>query len=295
MQQEIVKADMVSAVPEAQHTAQTDEQLVELWLHGLSPHTERAYRKDWSDFRVAVRKPLGSVTLADIQNFAIRLGHTALSEGSRHRKLSTVKSLFGFAHRIGYLPYDAARPLRLPAVRETLSERIMTEEEVTLLIAAARRPRDRALLMLLYASGVRVSEVAALRWRDAVGRAEGGQITVFGKGRKTRSVLLPRRTWLTLLSIRGKAGDDDPIFRSRRGGHLDPSAVLRVVKAAAQRAGIERPVSPHTFRHAHCSHSLDRGAPIHLVQATVGHSSVATTSRYLHARPGESSGQFLPV
>ena len=295
MQQEIVKVDTVSGVPEARNAAQTDEQLVELWLHGLSPHTERAYRKDWCDFRVAVRKPLGSVTLADIQNFAIRLGHTTLSEGSRHRKLSTVKSLFGFAHRIGYLSYDTARPLRLPAVRETLSERIMTEEEVTRLIAAARRPRDRALLMLLYASGVRVSEVVALRWRDAVGRAEGGQITVFGKGRKTRSVLLPRRTWLTLLSVRGNAGDDDPIFRSRRGGHLDPSAVLRVVKAAAQRAGIERPVSPHTFRHAHCSHALDRGAPIHLVQATVGHSSVATTSRYLHARPGESSGQFLPV
>ena len=89
------------------------------------------------------------------------------------------------------------------------------------------------------------------------------------------------------------------MFRSRKqtknSGFLQPVAVLRVVRAAAKRAGIDLPVSPHWFRHAHASHALDRGAPIHLVQATLGHASITTTGRYLHARPQDSSSRFLPL
>ena len=121
-----------------------------------------------------------------------------------------------------------------------------------------------------------------------------GQLTIFGKGGKTRVMRLEREMWTALLAIRGGAKQDDPIFASRRqGGHLDTSQVLRIVKAAAKRAGIDKPVSPHWLRHCHCSHALDRGCPIHLVQQSVGHSSVATTSRYLHARPAESSSNYL--
>jgi integrase/recombinase XerD len=295
MSNEIIQVEQVSSIEETQRSAETDEQLVELWLHGLSKHTERAYRKDWSDFRAFIRKPIRSVTLGDIQAFAIRLNASRLNDGSRHRKLSTLKSLFSFAHRIGFLAFDTARPLRLPPVRETLNARIMAETEVLRMIALERRPRDRAMLTLLYASAVRVSELVALRWSDAQPRGDSGQITVFGKGGKTRTLLLPVSTWRSLLSIRGNAREDDPIFRSRKGGHLDPSSVLRVVKAAAKRAGIDRPVSPHWFRHGHASHALDRGAPIHLVQAQLGHRSLATTSAYSHARPNESSSSFLPL
>ena len=85
------------------------------------------------------------------------------------------------------------------------------------------------------------------------------------------------------------------MFRSRKGGHLDPSAVHRIVKAAAERAGLSEEVSAHWLRHGHASHSLERGAPIHLVQATLGHASVATTGRYLHARPTDSSARYLGV
>ena len=125
-------------------------------------------------------------------------------------------------------------------------------------------------------------------------RGEQGQITVFGKGEKTRVILLPPTLWRELLDVRSRAGDDDPVFPSRLNARqLHPSQVLRIVRAASVRAGIGKKVSPHWLRHAHASHSLDRGAPIHLVQATLGHSSVATTGRYLHARPTESSGKYL--
>jgi integrase/recombinase XerD len=96
------------------------------------------------------------------------------------------------------------------------------------------------------------------------------------------------------VSLRGDAGLEDPVFRSRRGRHLDPSAVFRIVRHAAERAELEAGsnVSPHWLRHAHATHALERGAPIHLVQATLGHASVATTGRYLHARPTDSSARY---
>ena len=88
---------------------------------------------------------------------------------------------------------------------------------------------------------------------------------------------------------------DAPVFLSLKGGFLDGSKVQRIVKAAAERAGLPPRVSAHWLRHAHASHCLDRGAPISLLQATLGQASASTTGRYLHARPSESSAQFLGV
>jgi integrase len=115
------------------------------------------------------------------------------------------------------------------------------------------------------------------------------------KGGKTRAVVVSAATWAELVALRCEAGPDEPVFRSRKGSALDPSQVHRIVRAAAKRAGLDGDVSPHWLRHAHASHALDRGAPLHLVQATLGHSNVATTGLYLHARPSESSGRYLAV
>ena len=100
---------------------------------------------------------------------------------------------------------------------------------------------------------------------------------------------------MELSDSRGPAGAEELIFRSRSGRPLDRGRVRMIIRRAAQRVGVADSVSPHWLRHAHASHALDRGAPIHLVQATLGHSSVATTSRYLHARPGDSSARFLAL
>ena len=117
---------------------------------------------------------------------------------------------------------------------------------------------------------------------------------MFGKGGKSRAVLLKRSIWTELVRLRA-ADPDAPLFRSRAGGgHLDPSQVHRIVKTAARRAGLSDAVSAHWLRHAHVSHALDHGAPAHLVQQTVGHASLVTTSRYAHARPSDSSSRYLP-
>ena len=275
--------------------AESDQHLIELWLHGRSRHTQRAYRRDAEKFLEALGKTLHRITLGDLQEYAGQLVESGLEPSSVYRSISAVKSLFAFGHRLGYLPFDVARPLRLPALRETLAERILDEADVLRMIALERMPRNRVILLTLYAGGFRVAELCSLKWSDLQGRNEAGQITVFGKGNKTRAVLMPLSVWNAVQALRKEAGDNAPVFRSRKGGgHLDESMVWRIVRKAAKRAGIEKAVSCHWLRHAHASHALDRGAPIHLVQATLGHSSVATTGRYLHARPTDSSSRYLP-
>ena len=271
----------------------SDDHLVAVWLHGRSSHTQRAYQADINRFRSGAGKPFAQVTLADLQQFADSLG--ALAPASRYRTLSAVKSLLAFGHRTGYLPYDVGHALRLPPVRNRLAERILSEPDLHRMLSLEPEPRNRAILTLLYASGVRVSELCDLSWRDLQPIGTAGQITVFGKGGVTRSIRLPESVWKMLAGLRGPG---EAVFGSRKGkngGRLRPLAVLRIVRKAAARAGINLPVSPHWLRHAHASHALDRGAPIHLVQATLGHASITTTGRYLHARPNDSSSRYLPV
>jgi integrase/recombinase XerD len=270
----------------------TDTQLVELWLHGKSSHTQRAYRADGERFLTYVARPLRAVTLADLQAYADSLSG---APATRIRALSAVKSLLAFGQRTGYLMLNVGAALKLPPNKDRLAERILDEADVHTLLAREPGRRNRVLLRLLYRAGLRVSEIAGLCWRDAYPRDDdGGQVTVFGKGGKTRTVLLPADVWRDLASLRGDAPLDEPVFRSRRGRHLDPSAIFRIVRHAAERAELEvgSKVSPHWLRHAHATHALERGAPIHLVQATLGHASVATTGRYLHARPTDSSARY---
>jgi integrase/recombinase XerD len=278
----------------AQQHADTDPQLIALWLHGRPASTQADYGREIQRFLAFVGKSLRSVTLGDVQAFADSLSEKAPS--SRARILSSLKSLFAFGYRLGYLPFDVGRPLRLPARKSTLAERIMTEADTHRVIALEPNRRNRVMLRLLYASGVRVSELCGLKWRDCKERNEVGQITVLGKGDKTRSILLSAATWKVLMDLRGTAGEDDPVFPSRtKRGHLTRAMVSRIVKAAAVRAGASPRASSHWLRHSHATHAIERGAPLALVQKTLGHDALDTTGKYLHARPKDSSSRYIPV
>ena len=269
----------------------SEARLVALWLHGRSPATQRAYRADLAAFRAVIAAPLRQLTLGELQDYQDTLN--TLAPTTQARRLSAIKSLLSFAQRTGFLSVNVGAAIRPQKAKQTLSERILDVDAVLQLIALERHPRNRALLRLLYLGGLRISEVCSLCGRDLVTRDGSGQVTIFGKGGKTRAVLLKPSVWQELAALR----DPDPaapLFRSRQGGALDPSQVHRIVKEAAQRAGLPDAVSAHWLRHAHVSHALDRGAPVHLVQATVGHASLTTTSRYAHARPDDSSSLYLP-
>jgi integrase/recombinase XerD len=282
-------------VPVPAPAGENDAAFIDLWLGTkVSRHTLRAYRAEIGRFRAAVPKPLGWIGMADLQSYAQSLGQGSLKPASQNRALTAIKSLLSFGQETGYLPFNAGAAVKLRPNPDRLAQRILEESEVARLIDQAPEGRDQIMLRLLYTSGVRVSELAQLKWADLLPRAEGGQITVFGKGGKTRAILLKPKTWGLLLALRGNAEAAAPVFRSRKGGHLDVSQIRRIVYRAAIRARLPQRVSPHWLRHAHASHALDRHAPIHLVQATLGHASVSTTGRYLHARPTESSSLYLP-
>ncbi len=295
--------------------ADTDERLIELWLARKAPSTRRKYAEDLSKFLDFTKhKPLAGITLSDLHDFADFIS-VLMAPSSQGRVLATVKSLLSFANKVGYLPFNVGAAVELPKVKDTLSERILTEAEVHKMINAPKNARDRALLAVLYAGALRREEAVRLKWRDLKDRndlgAGVGQATLFGKGSKTGVALLPASVYSEVLTLRKVmnravggdkfvryAGEDEPVFRSRkskngRGGHLEVSQVNRVVAKAAKEAGMERPISPHWLRHAHASHAHARKTDLALIRDTLRHSSIATTGRYLHARPNDSSALHL--
>ena len=272
--------------------ASSDGDMIALWLASFrSSNTRSAYAHDLQAFMRFTGKPLHAVTVRVIQSFALTLD--GLAPATAARRLSAVKSLIALAHRLGYLPFDVGAPIQLPAIKDRLAERILSEWQVQRMLELERDARNAALLRLIYSAGLRVSEACGLCWRDFAERGDAGQITVMGKGGKTRAVLLPQPIWDRLVALRGTSGDTSPVFRSRQGNALDRTQVHRIVKAAARRAKLPTAVSAHYLRHAHVSHALDRGAPVHVVRATVGHASLETTTRYSHARPDDSSSRYL--
>lgn len=272
-----------------------DLQLVEMWLHGRSPCTQDYYRRTAMRFLAHCNKPLKIVALSDLQSFNDVLVDMGLSNSSLRSYLAAVKSLLTFGNKLGILPVNVGVAFNPPKVKDTLTERIISETDLILMTRLETDKTNHMMLRLLYCAGLRVSELCHLKWNNAVERGEGsGQITAFGKGGKTRSVIIPASVWQELMTYKGEATGDSYIFPSSRTNvGVTRQHVWNVVKAAAERIGVK--ASPHWFRHSHATHSLDRGAPIHLVQQTLGHSSVATTGKYLHCRPSESSSKYLAL
>jgi integrase/recombinase XerD len=287
----------------AEHDPQShDLAVIHMWLHGRSPNTQKTYGRAvkrllaWSD------KSMRDITLPEIQAFADSL-HT-LAPASQSMILNAIRSLFKFAKEIGYIHVNVARPLKTPRFEHRVAERILSVDEVRRMIDLEPNHRNRVILMLLYYGGLRLSELTGLKWRNVQPTKTGGQVTVFGKGGRTRSIALPPAVFAEIVGLKPDGADyDDPVFIGNGRYHgkeaplrergINPRRIEYMVRDAAIRAGIDRPVSPHWLRHSHATHSLDNGAPIHLVQRTLGHASLATTEKYLHTRPGEASGNYL--
>jgi integrase/recombinase XerD len=273
-------------------TDATDDAIVAQWLHGRPDRTVRAYGADARRFREFAGVPLYAVTLGDLQGYADLLERRGLAATSQGCALAAVKSLLTFAFRIGAIPANVGVVVHLPSSQDRLAERILSQADVLRMIALETNPRNHLALAVMYGAALRVSEVAGLCWRDVQQRDEGQvQLTVWGKGAKTRAVVLPLHLSQELEAMRGEP--DGAVFVGRGGQPLTAGQLWRVVKQAGKRAGIPA-LSPHWLRHSHASHALDAGAPVSVVRDTLGHSSIATTSRYLHARPGTSSAMFLP-
>ena len=276
----------VLTYPRMTSTPMTDADLLDLWLGGRPTATRVAYARDLQLFLAAVAKPLAEVQGEDVARFAASLQG---SKATQARRIASLKSLFGFGVRLGLLAANPTLVVRCPRAEGAVHERILTEEEVGLVIKEAAPGRDRTLIMTLYLAGLRISEALGLRFGD-LGKK---WLTVHGKGSRTRTVVVPEHLVGELRGLRWK-GDPDaaPIFKGEHGGAISGRYARRIIRVAAEE-GIGRSISPHFLRHTHATVALEKGAPIHLVQASLGHRSLATTAAYLHVRPDQGSSQYL--
>jgi integrase/recombinase XerD len=268
---------------------------------GLAAATIRAYRGDLSDFATSVRGDEGPWDRsADpaVHYLAARTrrgqpGERALAPTSLRRRAAALKGFYRFAFGEGLIKTDVATHLDLPRQSRRLPDTLDVSEVDRLLDAAsARGVRDRALLELLYAAGLRVSEAIGLDREDL--SLDGAYVRVIGKGDKERLVPIGEvsidhlRTWLdgarTELIVRHHVSPvrGGPLFLGDRGRRLARQQAWTAVAAAADRAGLRGRVSPHTLRHSFATHLLEGGADLRVVQELLGHASISTTQLYTH-------------
>ncbi len=280
----------------AADTVEIDRFLDVVWMErGLSRNTLAAYRRDLSGFAQWLTEQRQCVLLAaQREDLLAYLAARVIAEAKPRtvaRLLSSLRSFYQQAVRDGHLPTDPSERIEAPRLGRTLP-RSLTERDVELLINApdtdtALGLRDRAMLELLYASGLRVSELVELRVLQL--NLRQGVVRTLGKGSKERLVPLGEMAsdWLEryLCTARGEllSGQEcETLFVTRRGAGMSRQAFWYLIKKHAQQAGIHKPLSPHTLRHSFATHLLNHGADLRVVQMLLGHSDLSTTQIYTH-------------
>ncbi len=285
--------------------------LVHQFIHYLSdeknasPHTCRNYLRDLEQFEAFLKSsgtplsPQGEVAIDKVDRLVIRkylsFLHRKNRKSSIARKLSTLRSFLKYLVREQIISSNPAKPVSTPKVEKLLPTVLTVDEafrlvELPLKLAKSRevKLRDRALLELLYSSGIRVSELVGLN-RNRID-FELGIVKVMGKGRKERIVPVGTKAIEALIAYseaRKTMEDEAPLFVNSRGGRLTARSVARVVKKRARDSGIFRKISPHSLRHTFATHLLDAGADLREIQEMLGHVSLSTTQRYTHLTVGK--------
>jgi integrase/recombinase XerD len=272
-----------------------------MWLsaeRGRAPNTIAAYRRDLRSYISWLRevgRSLSDVTEADLLDYVRALRDRGLAPASIARALVPVRSLHRFLAEEGRAPSDPGAHLELPRVPRGLPK-ALSEEEVGRLLDApvgddpvARR--DRAMLELLYGTGVRVSELVGLSLGDI--DLDTALLRAFGKGSKERIVPIGVPAVRSLVAWLGpggrpelappqwrRRGDAEAVFLNARGGRLSRQGAWDVLKRYSRQVGLEGKLSPHVLRHSCATHMLDHGADIRAVQELLGHASISTTQVY---------------
>lgn len=254
----------------------------------VSPHTLRSYEKDITDFLVFTDKKPVDIDNLDIRSYLASLHHKNLQKSSIARKLASIRSFFKYLYREGYIKLNPAKLVSTPRVPRHLPKFLTVDEAFALMDTPKgetfRPARDRAILELLYSSGVRVSELTSLDMSDF--DVKEVLVRVKGKGRKERIVPVGGKAMEALLnylpermSVRHKSS---ALFLNNRGGRLTQRSVRRIVFLYSRMINLEGELSPHTLRHTFATHLLHQGADLRAIQELLGHASLSTTQKYTH-------------
>ena len=253
-----------------------------------SEHTVRAYRKDLDEFRKYVNKPPEDIVMIDVRGFVAEQIRNGLSKTTAGRRLGSVRSFLKFLHREGHIKTNPAKLVSTPKAQKMLPKFLTVDDAFELIEKPEgigfMNARDRAILELLYSSGLRVSEVSGLKVEDINTRE--GLVKVSGKGKKERIVPVGSKaidalkTYLVeKILLKRKS---NVLFLNRTGTKLSDRGIRRIVVKYARLTGIEGQIGPHTLRHTFATHLLQGGADLRVIQELLGHSSLSTTQKYTH-------------
>ncbi len=260
-----------------------------------SPHTIASYRRDLEQFGSYLeekRVKLRSLDNVLIRGFLARLHQEGRKKSSIARKLASLRSFLQFCVKKKWLKDNPAKVVSTPKQEKHVPS-FLSEEEMSSFLDLPQEPknvlemRDKALLELLYATGIRVSEIVGTNIEDVNFKEKF--IRIRGKGKKERLVPFGKKAEESLRRYlqhrysmsRGKIGDN-ALFLNYRGKRLTPRSVERIVEKYIRRQAIKRKISPHSLRHSFASHLLSRGADLRVIQELLGHESLATTQKYTH-------------
>jgi integrase/recombinase XerD len=264
---------------------------------GLSSNTVSAYKRDLVKFDAFVRKrklSLEAISRDDLVDFLAGLYRQKLESRTVARQLVTLRNFFRFAQIQELIPADPSVNLESPKIRRTLPGYLRLEEVERLLAQPNEKTplglRDRAMLEMLYSTGLRVSELISLGVSDL--DAKVGCVRCIGKGDKERIVPVGRKAVGVVdkylrdarpqLCGKGKASSNPTLFVNRRGRPLSRVGVWKILSAYGRRAGLRVPMKPHMLRHSFATHLLERGADLRSVQLMLGHADISTTQIYTH-------------
>ena len=264
---------------------------------GLCENTVKAYQSDlkkfleWGDF-----KSPASVSLTQISLYLGHLRSQGYQSSSIVRAIVVLRVFFRYLRKLSLISFDVDSIFEKIKVWHLIPE-VLTQKEVELLLQIHKREdvsslRERAIIEMLYATGIRVSELCSLNLLD-LGE---NQVRVSGKGGKERIVPIAQRSVEKideyLLYRTDSKCETIALFVTNRGMRIDRGFVWRIVKQSAEKVGIKKRVSPHTLRHSYATHLLENGADLRVIQELLGHVDVATTERYTHVSKGQLQRRF---
>lgn len=250
-----------------------NEFLRDLKIKGYSEKTIKNYQITLKQFLRIIDKKYENIIIDDVKKYMIYLRDNNCKNSTIYRYLSNLKMFFMFIHN------DIIDQIEMPRVEKSLPT-VLGEEEIEQLLGSITDLRDLAIIRLLYASGLRVSELVNLNKKDL----EGNRITVkSGKGGKDRIVFIDDETVEIIQKYLKKRKDKKhPLFINRSGQRISPRTIQYIVKKCAEQAGIQKRVTPHTLRHSFATHMVANNAHIEVVRDLLGHSSLNTTQVYIH-------------
>lgn len=272
--------------------ANTDSEIISLWLYGKAKLTQSNYTRDIKQFLSFIGKDLSECKYEDFIQYLKFMDFKGYKDSTKRSKLTAVKSLFSFTTKLGYLSVNIAQTVPNIKVNSGVRNKAISKDLIKDVVNTANTFRDKVMVKCLYFLGLRVSEAINLKFSDFRLVGSAIELSVIGKGNKPRDIIVPQDLYSEIISFKGSS---DYVFTSTQSGNkLCRQSVNKMLRNICKKLNITN-INPHRFRHSHATHALASGCDLSLLQQSLGHSSITTTQQYLSIRNGEGSSNFLSL